>query len=31
MHPFSTPLKYKKYGFLMFLGGRESVHWEQVD
>ena len=24
MHPFSTPV------FLMFSGGRESVHWEQM-
>ena len=30
-HPFSTPWKHQKtYGFQMFSGGRERVHWEQM-
>ena len=35
MHPFSTFSTFenirKPYGFLMFSGGRERVHWEQMD
>ena len=31
MHAFSTPENIRKpQGFLMFSGGRESVHWEQM-
>ena len=31
MHPFSTPWNMRKpYGFLMFSGIREYVHWEQM-
>ena len=31
MHPFYTPWKHKKpYGFQMFSGGRERVHWKQM-
>ena len=31
IHPFSTPPHNPKpYGFLMFSGGRERVHWEQM-
>ena len=30
MHPFSTPENRKPYGSLMFSGGRERVHWEQL-
>ena len=30
LHPFSTPWKHQKiFGFLMFSGGREKVHWER--
>ena len=28
--PFLYHLKTKPYGFMMFLGGREMVHWEQI-
>ena len=29
MHPFSTPENIRKpFGFLIFSGGRERVHWE---
>ena len=31
LYPFSTPWKHQKKGFLLFLGGRERVHWEQMD
>ena len=32
MHPSSTPRKHKKpLGFLIFPGGGEKVHWEQMD
>ena len=30
MHSFSTPWEQKTSGFLMFSGGRERVHWEQM-
>ena len=31
MHPFSTPLKYKKIlRFSDIFGGRKRVHWEQM-
>ena len=31
MHPFSSPKNIRKpYGFLIFSGGRESVHWKQM-
>ena len=31
IHPFSTPWKNRQpYGFLMFSGGREMLHWEQM-
>ena len=34
IHPFCTPWKHQKilrfYGFLMFSGGREKGHWEQM-
>ena len=31
MH-FSLPTEYiKTFGFLIFSGGREIVHWEQMD
>ena len=29
IHPFSTSLKLT-YGFLMFSGGRERLHWEET-
>ena len=30
LHTFSTPWKHQKiFGFLMFSGGRERVHWER--
>ena len=28
--PFTNPFLYLPYGFLMFLRGRERVHWEQM-
>ena len=31
MHPFSSPENIRKpYGFLMFSGGRERMHWEEM-
>ena len=31
MHPLSTPINIRKlYGFLMFSGVREGVHWKQM-
>ena len=31
MHPYPTPENIRQsYGFLMFSGGRERVHWEQM-
>ena len=31
MHPFSNPENIRKpYGFPIFSGGRERVHWEQT-
>ena len=31
MHPLSNPENIRKsYGFLMFSGGRERMHWEQM-
>ena len=31
IHSFSTPENVgKPYGFLMFPGGRERVHWERM-
>ena len=32
MYPFSAPENIRKpFGFLMFTGVREKVHWEQMD
>ena len=31
MHPFLPPESIREpYGFLMFSGDREKVHWEQM-
>ena len=31
MHPFSIPENIRKpYSFLMFLGGKERVHWKRM-
>ena len=30
MHSFSTPWKQKTKGFVIFSGGRERLHWEQM-
>ena len=30
-HPSSNAENIRKLGLLMFSGGRERVHWEQID
>ena len=30
INPFVASAQFVRYGFLMFLSGRERVHWEQM-